>query len=126
MVCDGFIGNILLKSAEGLASSFYRILREEMKSNPLKAWAARAFLGTALSHLKKRLDYSEWGGAPLLGIDGNVVICHGRSNANAIKNAIYWGLKMVQENMSKVIGEEVRASGGASGSAENDQTSPQL
>jgi len=111
MICDGFIGNILLKSAEGLATTIYRILRQEMTANPLYALAARMFLGPSIARLKRRLDYSEWGGAPLLGIRGNVVICHGRSNANAIKNAIRWSLRMVEADISAVIEQEVSATG---------------
>jgi len=110
IVCDGFIGNILLKSAEGLATTVYRILRQEMTANPFNALAARVFLGAAIARLKKRLDYSEWGGAPLLGIRGNVVICHGRSNANAIKNALQLALRMVEEDISAVIEREAAAS----------------
>lgn len=109
MICDGFIGNILLKSAEGLATAIYRILRREIAANKFNALAARLFLGPAITRLKKRLDYSEWGGAPLLGIRGNVVVCHGRSNANAIKNALQLALRMVDEDISSVIEQEVRA-----------------
>ncbi len=87
IVCDGFTGNVALKTSEGLIEAAVMLLREELSRN------IQAKIGALLSlpsfkRLKKRLDYSEYGGAPLLGIRGVTIICHGRSSSNAIKNAI--------------------------------------
>jgi glycerol-3-phosphate acyltransferase PlsX len=87
VVCDGFIGNVVLKASEALGEFVSTTLRQEMT----RTWkhklggllAKDAFVG-----LKKRMDYSEYGGAPLLGVKGGCIVCHGRSNAKAIKNAI--------------------------------------
>jgi len=87
IVCDGFTGNVALKTSEGLIEAVLKLLRDELSSN------VQAKIGALLSQqsfkrLKKRLDYSEYGGAPLIGIRGVTIICHGRSSSNAIKNAI--------------------------------------
>ncbi len=108
MVCDGFIGNIILKFAEGIAQTIYRVMKEEMKKDVLSALSAKLFLGSAVRRIKRRLDYSEWGGAPLLGVRGNVVICHGRSGANAIKNALIFALRMINEDISSRLEAEMR------------------
>ena len=87
VVCDGFVGNVMLKTVEGAAYSIMSILKSEMK----KDWIAK--LGALLSfpayaYLKKKLDHSEYGGALLVGLNGISVVSHGRSNAKAIKNAV--------------------------------------
>jgi glycerol-3-phosphate acyltransferase PlsX len=87
IVCDGFTGNVALKTSEGLIEAVLKLLKDELSMN------VQAKLGALLSQqsfkrLKKRLDYTEYGGAPLLGLRGASIICHGRSNSNAIKNAI--------------------------------------
>ncbi|MDP8204521.1 MAG: phosphate acyltransferase PlsX [Candidatus Tenebribacter mawsonii] len=87
VVCDGFVGNVMLKTVEGVAYSIMSILKSEMK----KDWIAK--LGALLSfpayaYLKKKLDHSEYGGALLVGLNGISVVSHGRSNAKAIKNAV--------------------------------------
>src|SRR5206468_3108422 len=86
MVCDGFLGNIVLKVAEGLAELFTGELRTEIKRRPLAALAAQLTMQPVFRTLRKRMDYAQFGGAPLLGLNGNVMICHGRSNATAIRN----------------------------------------
>jgi glycerol-3-phosphate acyltransferase PlsX len=87
IVCDGFIGNVALKVSEGLADMIKKMLQESLAATVTRK------LGYALSReayreFRKRVDYSEYGGAPLLGVKGVTIICHGRSTANAIKNAI--------------------------------------
>jgi glycerol-3-phosphate acyltransferase PlsX len=87
VVCDGFIGNVVLKASEALGEFVSTTLREELT----RSWKRKigAFLAqSAFDGLKKRMDYSEYGGAPLLGVKGGCIVCHGRSNAKAIKNAI--------------------------------------
>ena len=87
VVCDGFVGNVVLKLSEGLADMFVKLLKQELQSSLLNMAGAK-LAGGAFKALKKRIDYSEYGGAPLLGVKGVCIICHGSSNVNAIKNAI--------------------------------------
>ncbi|MFZ7104502.1 MAG: phosphate acyltransferase PlsX [Peptococcaceae bacterium] len=87
MVCDGFVGNIILKTVEGTASTLGQLLTEEIKKNIL-AKVGAGLMFSALEGLKTRMDYSEYGGAPLLGVEGISIICHGSSKAKAIHNAI--------------------------------------
>ena len=87
VVCDGFIGNVVLKASEALGEFMSRTLREELKKS-LQRKAGAMLAKSAFDGLKKRMDYSEYGGAPLLGVRGGCIVCHGRSNAKAIKNAI--------------------------------------
>jgi phosphate acyltransferase len=87
IVCDGFTGNVALKTSEGLIEAVLKLLKEELSSN-LQAMLGALLSQQSFKRLKKRLDYAEYGGAPLLGLRGVSIICHGRSNSNAIKNAI--------------------------------------
>jgi phosphate acyltransferase len=87
VVCDGFIGNVVLKAGEALAEMVGRKLREQVTRSPIRKIGA-VILKKAFDDLKKSMDYSEYGGAPLLGVNGGCIVCHGRSNAKAIKNAI--------------------------------------
>ena len=87
VVCDGFVGNVVLKVSEGLAMAIGRMLREEFGSR-LLAKVGYLLAKPALSALKKKIDYAEYGGAPLLGIQGTGMICHGSSSPKAIKNAV--------------------------------------
>lgn len=87
VVTDGFTGNVALKASEGFGEFTIRLLEHRLKSG-LYNRIASIFLGPAVRGFARRLEYSEYGGAPLLGVNGNVMIAHGRSEANAIKNAI--------------------------------------
>ncbi|MSQ33479.1 MAG: phosphate acyltransferase PlsX [Dehalococcoidia bacterium] len=87
VVTDGFTGNIVLKTSEGMTELFYQMLGESFASAPHFA-VAGFILKPALKEMAKSLDYSEYGGAPLLGVGGVVVVAHGRSDAKAIKNAV--------------------------------------
>jgi phosphate acyltransferase len=87
IVCDGFTGNVALKTSEGLIEAVLKLLKEELSRN-LKAKLGALLSQQSFKRLKRRLDYSEYGGAPLLGLRGASIICHGRSSSNAIKNAI--------------------------------------
>ncbi len=109
-VCDGFTGNVVLKLSEGLIETFTSMLGQELKKT------VSAKLGYILSQhafrdFKKRLDYSEYGGAPLLGINGITIVCHGRSNANAIKNAIRVANEFCKHNVNLAIDVEFRKMG---------------
>ena len=86
VVCDGFSGNVLLKTAEGIAENMSAALKQESKKNLLMMIAA-LLAKKAFVRLRQRFDYSEYGGAPLLGVNAPVIICHGRSNAKAVFNA---------------------------------------
>jgi len=100
MVCDGFLGNILLKFAEGASFVMTDILKQEIKSNWFTALATKVFLSAPLKRFRQRLDYAEVGGAPLLGLNGNVMICHGRSPAHAYKNALLGGRDVAEQDIA--------------------------
>jgi len=106
IVCDGYVGNITLKVAEGLMESAGKLLKREITKNPFAILGA-LLLKTSLSAAKKSVDYSEYGGAPLLGVNGLVLISHGRSNPKAIKNAIRAAKEQVEHNVLKKIKEEM-------------------
>ncbi|MFV0437691.1 MAG: phosphate acyltransferase PlsX [Desulfopila sp.] len=108
IVCDGFVGNICLKISEGLVDAAMRMLGDEI----VKSW--RYKLGYLLAKpafraFKRRVDYSEYGGAPLLGVDGTGIVCHGKSNAITIKNAILEAERMVQKNVNREIQNRIAA-----------------
>lgn len=102
IVCDGFVGNVCLKLSEGLAEAMVSMLREEFAKN-LKSKVGYLLTKKAYANLKKRTDYAEYGGAPLLGFNGTAIICHGRSNARAIKNAIKIAAELVQNKANDHI-----------------------
>ncbi|MGA2185111.1 MAG: phosphate acyltransferase PlsX [Bryobacteraceae bacterium] len=87
IVCDGFIGNVALKVSEGLSEMFRNLLQESLRATVTRK-VGYLLSRTAFQDFRKRIDYAEYGGAPLLGVRGVCIICHGRSNGNAIKNAI--------------------------------------
>ena len=87
VVCDGFTGTVVLKASEALGEMVSKTIREEMTKS-LRRKIGGLLARGAFDGLKKRMDYSEYGGAPLLGVKGGCIVCHGRSNAKAIKNAI--------------------------------------
>jgi phosphate acyltransferase len=87
LVCDGFVGNVALKVSEGLVDVIKQMLQESLEAT-IAGKIGYVLSRAAYAAFKKRVDYSEYGGAPLLGVRGVCIICHGRSNANAIKNAI--------------------------------------
>lgn len=109
IVCDGFTGNILLKSAEGVAMSVMGLLKETFLSST-KGKIGAMLLKDDLRKLKSFMDYAEYGGAPLLGVNGGVIKAHGSSNSKAIKNAINQGIKFAQGNVLKDIEEFVQFS----------------
>jgi len=107
-VCDGFVGNVALKVSESLAEAMQKFLKRHILSNPLGLFAA-FLLKPSLSKFKKEIDYSEYGGAPLLGINGVVIIGHGRSNAHAIKNAIRVAKEEVENGFNEKIIEALNS-----------------
>jgi glycerol-3-phosphate acyltransferase PlsX len=109
-VCDGFVGNIILKFGEGLAAALLSLIKTEIKRHPLAAVAAKLFLKTPFKAIKKKTDPSEFGGAPLLGVGGVSLICHGGADATAIKNAVRAAGVFVQKDINKQISEELHRS----------------
>jgi len=107
LVCDGFAGNIMLKTLEGAASLIFTALKEQFMSSIATKLAA-AVLKPGLAEFKKRLDYTEHGGAPLLGIDGLVIKGHGSSDATAIKNAIRQARQALQNGLVEAIASEFK------------------
>ena len=110
IVCDGFTGNVVLKLSEGLYETFIEMLRHELKQT-LTAKLGSIFAHNAFQQFKRRLDYSEYGGAPLLGIKGITIVCHGRSNSNAIKNAVRVANEFCKHNVNHAIELEFRKLG---------------
>jgi len=97
VVCDGFVGNVMLKTVEGVAIAIFDMMKEQMR----KDWIAK--IGAMLSYpvfkyIKKKLDHSEYGGALLVGLNGISVVGHGRSNAIAIKNALKFTCRIAESN----------------------------
>ncbi len=107
IVCDGFVGNVALKVSEGLGDMVKHLLRDCLEST-ISGKIGYAISKTAFVTFKKRLDYSEYGGAPLLGVRGGCIICHGRSNANAIKNAIRVASEFSGGKINQRIEDELR------------------
>jgi len=109
VVCDGFVGNIMLKSWESLVKFFSGMLREELQANPLRAAGAVLAKG-AFTALKERINPERYGGAPLLGVRGNILKAHGSSNARAISSAIYAARAIIKADMNHCIeGDIARA-----------------
>ena len=107
VVCDGFMGNSLIKFAEGMAMFFLNYFKKACKRSPLAILGA-LLLRPALKRFKKETDYEEFGGTPLLGLNGVSVISHGKSESKAIKNAIRNAVEAVQSNMIESISGAVQ------------------
>jgi len=106
LVCDGFIGNIVLKAGEGLAESLFKIMKEEIAKSTLAKMNSE-MVEVTLKGVQKRIEYTEYGGAPLLGVNGVSVICHGMSTAKAIKNAIRVAKESVENHLVDAIRESI-------------------
>jgi glycerol-3-phosphate acyltransferase PlsX len=108
---DGFTGNVVLKTAEGMAEMMFSELRKAVELTPWNK-AAGLILMSELKKVKRRLDYAEYGGAQLVGVDGVTVIGHGRSNARAVFSAIRAARDAVQNNVMerlREVGKEIPA-----------------
>ncbi len=104
VVCDGFVGNVVLKLSEGLAETLLGMVRTQMTSS-LPSKLAAAVLRPGLRKVFRRLDYAEYGGVPLLGINGSAIVAHGRSNAKAIKNALRAARQTAETGVAGAIAE---------------------
>lgn len=106
LVCDGFNGNILLKTGEGVASVITKLLKQEIQKS-FFAKLGYLLAKPAFKELKTHIDYEEYGGAPLLGVKECVIISHGKSGPKAIKNAIFQALNFSQSNINSTIEKEL-------------------
>jgi glycerol-3-phosphate acyltransferase PlsX len=106
IVCDGFTGNVVLKVAEGLGEMVIGMLKEEAQRSPVYG-AGLLMAKGAFRSLKRKVDYSEYGGAPLLGVNGACLIAHGRSSAKAIRNAIRFAQSYAAADVVGRIGEKI-------------------
>lgn len=106
IVTDGFTGNVALKVSEGVVGVMLSMLKREIMSN-IFSKVGFFFLRHSLGRIKKKLDYAEYGGALLLGVNGIVIIGHGSSNAKAIKNAIYLSYKFISQKVLEKISLEI-------------------
>ncbi len=109
ILCDGFIGNVALKISEGLAETIKRMLLKEIAGSRLGR-LSYLFVAGPLRRLRRRMDYAEFGGAPLLGVNGISMICHGRSSAKAIKNAIRRAKGMADSRLNELIQRDIEES----------------
>jgi glycerol-3-phosphate acyltransferase PlsX len=110
IVCDGFVGNVALKAIEGVGELVFKLLSKELHSN-LITLIGTFLAAPAFRRFKRTIDYREYGGAPLLGINGLSMITHGKSNAFAIKNAVRATLRSLNKNITHVLGERILAYG---------------
>ncbi|SDT45017.1 phosphate:acyl-[acyl carrier protein] acyltransferase [Paenibacillaceae bacterium GAS479] len=107
LVCDGFSGNILLKAMEGTAGAVMKELKDAFKSSLLTKLAA-AIMMPGLKGLKNKMDYAQYGGAPLLGVNGLVVKCHGSSDAESVKNAVRQARLALQARLIPTLAAEIK------------------
>jgi phosphate acyltransferase len=106
VVCDGFVGNIILKLTEGLAWNILKLLKNKFMSGIVPKMGALLLSGK-LKELRSEFDYSEYGGAPILGVKGAIVKMHGSSNSNAVKNTILKGIPYAETNVVQMIQNSV-------------------
>ncbi len=110
IVCDGFVGNILLKTSEGVASSISKLIKMNIKRSP-SALTGALLMRRVFKLLKKQTDYAEYGGAPLLGVNKATIICHGKSNHIAIKNAIFQAISFIESDVNEDIRKNIALNG---------------
>ena len=111
IVCDGFVGNVALKISEGMVEVVRSLLKETLNST-ISSQVGALLSRKAFADFKKRLDYSEYGGAPLLGIKGVCIVSHGSSNANAIKNAVRVAAEFANSGINQRIEQELHEHNG--------------
>jgi glycerol-3-phosphate acyltransferase PlsX len=108
ILCDGFVGNVILKISESVAGTIMKLLKQDIKSS-LIATLGAALSASAFNELRRKMDYSEQGGAPLLGVDGRCIISHGSSTPKAIKNAVRVAAEFVKQDVNTHIVEELES-----------------
>lgn len=102
ITCDGFIGNLVLKTSEGVASTISKLIKDYIRKSPIAITGA-LLMRKVFKLLKKEIDYAEIGGAPLIGIKGCAIVSHGKSNAKAIQNAIFQAIAYVDTGVNEHI-----------------------
>lgn len=107
LVCDGFIGNVVLKTCEATAHAIFTWVKHEVKKSPVRI-AGAAMAKGAFNAIKKKTNYEEYGGSPLLGVNGICIIAHGASTPLAIKNALRVGTESIEQQVNPHIVEEIR------------------
>jgi glycerol-3-phosphate acyltransferase PlsX len=107
IVCDGFTGNIALKVGEGLVETVENMLREELDASTLTRLGARLSVD-AFRRFRRRVDYAEYGGAPLLGIGGVAIVAHGRSSPRAVENGIVMAARLAEERVIERLREALQ------------------
>ncbi len=120
VVCDGFVGNIMLKALEGLGQGFFTLLKRELAAG-LRAKAGALLAAPALRRLARVVDYREYGGAPILGLGGPCIKCHGSSDARAIRNGIQVACQVVEQDVIGIIRETL--AGGEAGAVSDGRRS---
>ena len=106
IVCDGFVGNVILKLTEGLAMSILKLIKDQFLTNA-KSKVAGLLMKNQLASMKEQFNYEEYGGAPVLGVQGPVLKIHGSSTADAVRNAIVKGIPYARENVVEVIRKSI-------------------
>ena len=114
VVCDGFTGNVVLKFAEGLAKTLMKLIEDAIRNGGIIAKLGALMVMPAMKKLGKRLDVAEYGGAPLLGVNGCCIICHGSSNSKSICSAIGVANDYVNKDVLNHIKETVAEETGLS------------
>jgi len=107
ITCDGFVGNVVLKASEGVASTISILIKDYIRQSPVAITGA-LLMRKVFKLLKKEIDYAEIGGAPLIGIKGCAIVSHGKSNSKAIENAIYQAISYVDTGVNKHIIERIQ------------------
>lgn len=108
VVCDGFVGNVVLKFGEGLAEAIIKLMKKEIQGHPV-AMLGGLLIKSVLKSIKKKVDPAEVGGAPLLGVQGISIVSHGGSNERAIKNALRVGAELIEDNINDHIANKLKA-----------------
>ena len=121
VVCDGFVGNIVLKTSEGLAKALMQLVKESILAGGYLAKLGGLLIMPSMRKLKKKLDYAEYGGAPLLGVDGGFMICHGSSKAKAIQSAVRAAKEFSEQRVVEHIRENLIMEGLANDTRDSAQ-----
>lgn len=111
IVCDGFVGNVALKLAEGIVSVLMNSIKQGVKEGTVKEKLGAMMMKPVFSRIKKKMDHTEFGGAPLLGVDGVFIIAHGSSKAKEISTAIRTAAELVETNIVNSIKESIKEEG---------------
>jgi len=108
IVCDGFVGNIVLKVAEGTSRKITGAIREGVQKGGFTEKLGIMLMQKVFRNIRKKMDWMEYGGAVIMGIEGNVVITHGKSTASSIANALTFATRVAKANLARIISEEIR------------------